>query len=73
MEGNMPYIAVPGQCCGLAFPGHSVGCRIDIGFEVEDQADFVSMAAVSLRVVGAQDQNYIPLHLPTGHRYNPQA
>jgi hypothetical protein len=49
----MPYIAVPGQCCGLAFPGYSVGCRIDIGFEVEDQADCVSMAAVSLRVVGA--------------------
>ena len=66
-------IAVPGRCCGLASPGYSVVCRIHVGFEVENQAACVSMAAVSRQVVGAQDQNYNPLHLPTGHRYNPQA
>lgn len=36
MEGNMLDIAVPGRCCGLASPGHSVGCRIHIQFEVEN-------------------------------------
>jgi hypothetical protein len=73
MEENMLHVGAPGECCGLASRGHSVGCRIHIAFEVGDQADCVSMAAVSLRVVGVQDQSYIPLHSPTGHRCNPQA
>ncbi len=66
-------IAVPGQCCGLASPGNPVGRRIHIRFEVENQAACVSMAAVFLQVVGAQDQNCNPLRLPTGHLNNPQA